>query len=748
MSVCKMNCIRQHLKSMVSTVGLGLTLTSVAFMSAVFGTLVGMPAIGVAQVDTPSLQEMDGPKITAPVVSQPQIVTADTKPKGPTLEKARDKLIAMQVCELLRSEHLNHYAVNEMVGQAAVDVFLSTLDPMKGYFYKSDAEAFRARSNEIIQTATQGDLKFPVDVFGVFLQRVSEKETMIREILQEPFEFDSDEEYMYDREDEEYPETPEEAKDLWRKRLKYEYLAMEADRESDYRKEVADAEEKGEPKPEMKPLTPEDEPLQRLERRYSSFYKRTERTTPDELLEMYLCAIMSVYDPHTSYMSPATQESFEVGISLGLKGIGASLRFVDGYTVVEDVLAGGPAAKDGQLKKGDKLIAVGDGSEGPMTDVVDMRLADVVQKIRGEIGTHVRILIQSSNGDRKTLDLVRDEVPLVDSRAKDSTFICGQKSNGAPYRVGLIRLASFYRDMEGAQDGNVDYTSATHDVAKILERFNNENVDAVILDLRSNGGGVLEEAIELTGLFIVDGPVAQLRDAKRRIRVCPDEDPAILWSKPVIMMIDKLSASATEIFVGAMQDMKRGIVVGDEATHGKGTVQRLISLSERIFPAKLGAAKITMQQFYCPSGRTPQLSGIPSDIQIPSLTTHLDIGESDLKYPVPQTEIPSAEFKVWNNYVTPEILTQLREKAKTRQEKSPYFQQVNKVVNNYLEQKAKKSVSLNREKFMADRAEVDAASASEKQIEKLTETEGSIKKDAYIEEVLAIMADYLQVLRQ
>ncbi|MDO4558055.1 MAG: carboxy terminal-processing peptidase, partial [Planctomycetia bacterium] len=700
--------------------------------------------------NAPSLDNVGGPKSTAPVVVAPQIVIdRTTSAEVPSLEGPRNRLIAMQVCELLRSEHLSRHAVDETVAQAAVRQYLDALDPMKSYFYRSDVEHFLSRWREVLQTADRGSLKLATDMYAIFLDRVIEKESMIMDLLREPFEFDTDEEFMYDRDPQlpqregetfdqwrmrdlesnldVYPTTPEDAREFWRKRLKYEILVIEADRLSDHRRECQEAREAGKPEPELAPLAPEDEPSRRLERRYASFRKRTENTSADDILETYLCGIMSVYDPHTSYMSPATLDSFKVGIDLELRGIGASLRFVDGYTVVEEVLSGSPASKDGRLRKGDKLLAVGQGDSGPMEDVVDMKLSDVVQKIRGERGTKVRLLIQSTSGERNTLELIRDKVSLKDSQAKGAVFVCGQKSSGAPYRVGVIRLSSFYRDMDAAISGNRNFTSATRDVARILDRFNNEEVDSLVLDFRSNGGGVLEEAIEMTGLFIVDGPVAQLRDSAQTIRPCMDDDPAMTWSKPMIVVVDQLSASATEIFAGAIQDMKRGVIVGDHTTHGKGTVQRLIDLSERIFPTELGAVKVTMQQFFRPGGRSPQLDGIASDVELPSLTSYLDIGERDLKYPLPAVEIPPAKYRTYDELVTPEILETLRRKSAERVSQSEYFTQVNRVVSNYQSQKEKKSISLNREKFLKDREEVDAANARERQIEKLAETEGDIR---------------------
>ena len=736
----------------------------VGFLAAWGVSALLLPGIGTGaafaqQESSPSLDEIKMIPAPAPTVTVPSLT-------GP-----RDRLIAMQICELLRSEHLSRHAVDETVARAAVRLYLDSLDPMKCYFYRSDVETFLERWPDVLQTANRGDLKLATDVYTVFLARIIEREAMVLEILQEDFDFSVDEEFMYDRDplppergvDESfadwqardlesclriYPTKSDDAVDFWRKRLKYEMLVIEADRQSEYRRECEEATKKGEPEPALAPIAPEDSSVRRLERRYVGMRRRAENTSADDILEQYLCAIMAVYDPHTSYMSPTTMDSFAVGIDLRLQGIGAALRFIDGFTMIEEVLPGSPAALDGRLRKGDRLLAVGQGESGPMEDVVDMKLTEVVRRVRGERGTRVRILVQTTTGERNTVELTRDAVSMKDRQAKGAVFVCGQKSSGAPYRIGLIRLSSFYRDRDAVINGNQNFTSASRDVGKILKRFNDENVDAVVLDFRSNGGGVLEEAVEMTGLFIVDGPVSQLRDTSKTIRPCMDDDPAVAWSKPMIVVVDKLSASATEIFVGAVQDMKRGLIVGDYTTHGKGTVQRLIDLSERTVPtAELGAMKVTMQQFFTPSGRTPQLTGILSDVELPSLTTYLDIGERDLRYPLPSETIPAANYMKYDNFVTDEILGALREKSTERVKHSEYFQRVERVIENYLSQKAKKSISLNREKFLLDRAEVDAANVRDRQMEKLAETEGEIRKDSYIEEVLMVMADYLPMLK-
>jgi carboxyl-terminal processing protease len=468
---------------------------------------------------------------------------------------------------------------------------------------------------------------------------------------------------------------------------------------------------------------------------------------------MYLSALTTAYDPHTTYMSPSTLENFEIMMRLNLDGIGASLQSVDGYTVVKKIIPGGAADRQGELKVEDKIVGVGQGDEGDTVDVVDMKLSDVVKMIRGKRGTVVRLDVTPADSTkRKTVRIVRDKIELKDSEAKGKVFDVGSRPDGQPYKVGVIDLPSFYMDMAGARRGLRDYKSTTRDVRTILDGFRENGVDAVVLDLRRNGGGSLTEAINLTGLFIPEGPVVQVKDGEGHVQPYHDLDPGMAWSGPLVVVVSKFSASASEILAGAIQDYNRGLIIGDYATHGKGTVQSLMDLGQQLFRVPnsppMGALKVTMQQFYRPSGDSTQKRGVLSDVELPSLTTHLDVGEGDLDFPVEFDRVEPITFKRFA-YVDQTVCDQLRRRSEQRRGQSDDFKKVSKNIARYKEQKAKKYVTLNAEKFLAERAELNADKEEEKQFEELNEASNSseINRDYYLDEALDITVDYLN-LRQ
>ncbi|HPP54298.1 MAG TPA: S41 family peptidase, partial [Thermoguttaceae bacterium] len=479
---------------------------------------------------------------------------------------------------------------------------------------QSDVDGFMRQAKELDEAFQRGDIRFGFEVFDVFLRRVDERVRWVDEFLNMEHDFTVDEELVVDRESVQYPADEAEARQVWRKRIKYDLLVLKTTDKLE-----------GQPARE------------KLARRYHSFAKQMHQMDNEEVLEMYLSAMTSAFDPRTTYMSPRTKEDFEIVMKLELEGIGASLQYEDGYTKVHKIIPGGAADKDGRLKVGDRIVGVGQGKDGEIVDVVDMKLSDVVDLIRGKKGTVVRLkVIPADAGEQKIIEITRAKIELKDSEAQGEIFTVGKKPDGAPYKIGVIDLPSFYMDMTGARMGLPMFKSTTRDVRRILEDFNAKGVDAVILDLRRNGGGALTEAINLTGLFIEEGPVVQVKDAEGRVQPYLDSDQEMVWKGPLVVLVSKFSASASEILAGAIQDYRRGLIVGDHATHGKGTVQSLLDIGRELFripnAKNLGALKVTMQQFYRPSGDSTQNRGVVSDIEWPSLTTHLDVGESDLDY--------------------------------------------------------------------------------------------------------------------
>jgi carboxyl-terminal processing protease len=464
--------------------------------------------------------------------------------------------------------------------------------------------------------------------------------------------------------------------------------------------------------------------------------------------------LTTAFDPHTNYMSPKTTENFLIAMRLELDGIGAALQSIDGYTVVNKIVPGGAADKDGRLKVEDKVVAVGQGESGEMVDVVDMKLSEVVNMIRGKAGTIVRLEVVSVGGpEKKILNITRAKIELNDSAARAQVFEAGKKGDGTAYRVGVIDLPSFYADMAGTRRGLADARSATRDVRHLLEGFTKQGVDAVVLDLRRNGGGSLPEAIDLAGLFIDGGPVVQVNGAgddkplKYDVRY-DARKPGVAWSGPLVVVTSKFSASASEIVAGAIQDYGRGLVVGDHTTHGKGTVQNLMDVSQRLLDVgngpPMGSLKITTQQFYRPCGESTQKRGVLADIELPSLTTHLDVAEADLDYPIEFDKVASLNYKHYGLVNRP-LCDQLRRLSEERCGQAEKFQQVRKNIVRYQEQKARKSVSLNEEQFLKERAEMNADKEEEKKIEELSNGQKGIERDFYLDEVLAIAVDYLNL---
>ncbi len=645
------------------------------------------------------------------------------------LQPARnDAQVAKAVSVLLPSEHLSKQALNDEIADRALKTYLKTLDPMKVYFNQSDVDAFKQRTQTLDDQVLKGDISFAYEVFNTFLKRVEERLLIVGQVLAMEHDFTVDEEMISDADVAAYAKNGAESLDVWRKRIKYDLLLQKSDK-----LEGKEAREK-------------------LTKRYTNFARRMKQFSNDEVLEMYLSSFTTAYDPHTTYMSPSSLENFEIQMRLELDGIGAKLQDVDGYTVVKEIVPGGAADKDGRLKPEDKVMGVGQGEAGEMTDVVDMKLGDVVDLIRGKRDTIVRLkVLPNGGGEPKVYNITRARIELKDSEARSEIVEAGAKPNGQPFKIGFIDLPSFYMDMEGARKRLPDFKSTTRDVKKILETFQSKGVDAVVLDLRKNGGGSLTEAINLTGLFIDEGPIVQVKDADNNVQHYDDLDKGTAWDGPLIVLSSKFSASASEIFAGAIQDYGRGLIVGDYTTHGKGTVQSLLDLTRQLgFRAfgspKLGALKLTMQQFYRPNGDSTQNRGVVSDIELPSITTHLDVAESDLDYAMKFDKVPAVDYKRVNA-VQPALIDQIRRRSLDRRANSADFKKVDGDIGRYLAQKKRKSVTLNEAKFMSERAELDARKEEEKKFEELNQSSTEVvKKDYYFQEAVNVTLDYLQLM--
>lgn len=686
---------------------------------------------------------------------------------GELVPTKRDKSIATYFSRILEARHFSQKRINSEVSERAFDLYIKAIDPMKLYFTEADVKDLSDQYREdFALRAKKGDLVPAFAIYNVFLKRVDQRCALAQKILDKPLDFNVDEEIIRDKDLLSFPKDDAEVTDRWRKRIKFEILSLEADKKDELKKKE-EAEKKRAEHPEEasaeKPnagaadMWENETPVERLHRRYASFQKRMHQTSNDDILEIALTAIANDFDPHTNYMSPQSYENFSIQMSLNFEGIGATLGWEDGYTQVKEIVSGSPAQKQGELTVGDRIIGVGQGEDGPIDDVVDMKLSDVVEKIRGKGGTTVRLQVIPGN---RIIKIVRAKIDLDDSAAKGKVFEVGKKSDATPYKIGVIDIPSFYNDTESRRRGDADARSTTHDVKALLNQFVAEGVDACVIDLRVNGGGFLPEAIALAGLFIEGGTVVQTKSGPRRdgekasVSFLDDPDSGIAWGGPLVVLTSKFSASASEIFAGAIRDYHRGLVVGDETTHGKGSVQSVTPITDLLFGSKLseapnlGIVKVTVQGFWLPGGESSQLIGIPSDIVLPSLTNYLEgVSESDLDNPLTLEKIPAAKFLPQFDYVTPEMVTELAKKSAERVAKSSDFAKVEKNIALYNEIKSKKSTPLNREKYFEELAKLNSDKEEEEKIESTMRNSTEIKRDFYLDEVLDITADYLNLLK-
>ncbi len=645
--------------------------------------------------------------------------------------RPHDRHVTTIVTELLRNQHISKQPLDEEITSRGLVSFLESLDPRKMYFNQSDIDEFLGEKDSLLEKLLdKKDISLAYSIFSRFLTRVDERGRLIEELLDEEFDFTGDEYLVIDPDAAAYPRNAEEARARWRRRIMYDLLVLKGND------------------------TEEEDPRERLRRRYTSFARRMHQTDADELLEMYLTAFTSSYDPHTTYMSPSSLENFRIMMRLNLEGIGAALQFEDGYTKVSKVIPGGAADEHGKLRPEDRIISVGQGRDGEMVDVVDMKLNDVVNKIRGPAGTVVRLgVITAGSTETQIYEIVRAEVELKDSEARAEVLRVGpEEEPSAQLNVGVISLPSFYMDMEGAKNGGNEFKSTTRDVRRILADFTQQDVDTVVLDLRRNGGGSLTEAINLTGLFIEGGPVVQVKGSNQDVQVYEAGETEMAWKGPLVVLTSKFSASASEILAGAIQDYQRGLIVGDSATHGKGTVQSLLDLGAQLFripnPPNLGALKITMQQFYRPNGESTQKRGVLADIVLPSITDHMDISEGDLDYAMEFDKIDPARHDRFH-MVSSEMIEELSRRSQSRRGESEEFARLKRNIERYVEQRAAKRISLNEEEFRARRAELDADREEERQFEDQRESDDVVvERDYYFDEVLKIAEDYTRMLQQ
>jgi carboxyl-terminal processing protease len=605
-----------------------------------------------------------------------------------------DRNITRITAELLEHSQFSHHRLDVELATRFLDRYLDSLDPTHLLFLQSDAkevELFRSLLPDM--TRVGGDLTPARVIFHRYLERLDQRVAYVTNLLHtETFDFTARSVYSFDREKAPRPQDLDGARQLWRQNLRAEYL-----QEKLAGKLPADI-------------------VTDLTRRYTRLAQTMSKLTPDEVLGLYLNALAHVYDPHSDYLGRNQVEDFSIAMNLSLLGIGATLRAEDGYCRIFDLVPGGPAARSGLLKPGDRIIAVGQGEQKPV-DIVDMPLSDAVKLIRGPKGTRLRLtLIPAAATDesaRETITLVRDEVKLEDQQAKARIVDLPQKDR-APLRLGLVDLPSFYGGYD--RRAGTTHNSATADVARLVRKLEAEHIQGLILDLRHNGGGSLEEAITLTGLFIREGPVVQTREQDGRTDVGADTDPSELYDGPLIVLTSRFSASASEILAGALEDYGRALIVGDTSTFGKGTVQVVVPLGRLMDQNHLrhsvdpGALKVTIRKFYRPSGASTQLKGVAADILLPSLSDAAEVGEAELKDPLPWDRIPPASFAREDRVSA--FRKELQTRSAARVARDPDFAHLREDITQLKESLATKSVSLNE----ADRRQEQAKARAREEV--------------------------------
>ncbi len=680
------------------------------------------------------------------------------------------KKISRSVAYHLPLYHLNQLPLDEHISTNAFSLFIGSLDPARSYYLQSDIDAFVQESPELAKRLRKGDISFATRVFDILMERIENRTAFTEELLEQGFDTSAEETFLWDRQKTEWVETEAEWNELWRKRLKNEYIARlvsqqvyadgkgaetntvdsaaasEAQIISEGNRAkpgltivtniVIDAEGEYDEEAEEATLSPEEFILER----YKQFKLTMESFDEEMLLQRYLTAFSHVYDPHSDYMSPSSVEDFDINMKLSLVGIGAMLRPEDGAAKIVRIIPGGPADQDGRLKAGDKIIAVAQGDDEPVS-ILHWPLYKAVRLIRGEIDSKVVLSIipaSDRSGTRtKKIDILRDEVKLEEQAAKSEVREFTLE-NGEVRRLGVITLPDFYADFAAASKNEKDARRASIDVRRLIDELILEGIEGLVLDLRNNGGGSLVESIDIAGMFISSGPIVQVKE-RRGVQVLPDADPEINYDGPMIVLVNRLSASASEILAAALQDYKRAIIVGGKQTHGKGTVQTLMTLGGN----RLGSLKLTTAGFYRINGGSTQLKGVTPDIVIPSYLDVMDVGEDSLEHALPWDTIRPAMYRTANGLA--EIIPLLAEQSRERIEKDGEFQLLLQRRERLKERFDTKTVSLSLDTRIAE-------AETEKELDEiqsgafLEEEDGEeADDDIVLDETLNILSDLIEL---
>jgi carboxyl-terminal processing protease len=597
----------------------------------------------------------------------------------------RHEKIGQLVTEFIQKSHYRHAAVDDELSSAVLDRYIEALDSNRMYLLDTDVAAFEQFRYDLDDMVRSEPLDPVFDMFEVYRTRVRERLNYALSQLQTEPDFTVDEEYAFDREELPWATTTDELDEVWRKRVKNDALGLS----------LAEKEW-----PEIQEI---------LDKRYSRFLKRMDQIKNDDVFETFMNSFAHTLDPHSSYLSPRNSEEYRIQMSLSYFGIGASLQTEDDYVMVINIIPGGPAAMDGVLQPNDKITAVAQGEDGELVDVVGWRLDDVVQMIRGPADTVVRLQVMPAGAlpgaEEKVISMTRNQVKLEEQAAKSEVITLPH--DGREWSIGVIEVPSFYRDYRALSNGDKDYTSTTKDVKRLIGELEEQGIDGLVIDLRDNGGGHLTEATALSGLFIDNGPVVQLRNSNGRISRLDDPDPVprVAYNGPLAVLVNRYSASASEIFAAAIQDYARGVIIGQQ-TFGKGTVQNLYSLDQYVRRPEdegLGQLTLTIGKYYRVTGESTQHRGVDPDISLPSHIDTTVVGESVRDSALPWDTIRTTKFRAGEPLDN--TIDTLTASHNSRSKEDPDFQYLLEGIRDIEEIRSRKTVSLNIDNRLAEREE-------------------------------------------
>lgn len=629
---------------------------------------------------------------------------------------------------ILDNNHYRRMHLNDSLSSAILDRYVNELDNNKTYFLASDIKSFDKYRFSIDDLTRNENVEPAYQIYNVFRKRYSERMTYVMaNLVGKEFDYTVDEYYETDREKLPWANSADELNEIWRKIIKSQALSLKL---------------AGKKQPEIK---------ETLDKRYQRFIKSVGQFTSEDVFNVYMNSVTEAYDPHTNYLSPKASDLFNQQMKLSLEGIGAQLQTDNDYTKISRILPGGPAEKSDKIHANDLITGVAQGKDGEMADVIGWRLDEVVKLIKGPKGTIVRIQFLPAstgvNGPTQEITLVRDKIKLEDQAAKKS--VINYNAGGKDLRLGVISLPSFYMDFEAYQKGDPDYKSTTRDVKKLIQELQAEKVDGVVMDLRNNGGGSLAEAIDLTGLFIKEGPVVQVKNSANNVQVGLDEDKQVIYNGPLVVLTNRFSASASEIFAGAIQDYRRGLIVG-ESTFGKGTVQTVIDLKKYINDKEtVGELKLTFQKFYRVTGSSTQEKGVTPDILLPTALDPEQYGESSNPSALPWDVIKGTPFQRTsdiNDKLISGLSKSYQDRAKFDTSLKQYISETQDLKKNLTQTK----ISINEAKRKVEMEEVEKKKSLRDKLDtKITSKEGlpvdELAKldDEYLREGLLILADLL-----